>query len=135
MKKNERVEEYLHHSWSCLHMEVSGRFHATVTLFQEKGPHNPVDRRLLGPQRQSGRCAEEKISGPCRELNPRRPASRYIDWAVSRHLNYWTKWQIWMKFGYEYYIITSHIDFYVLIYTICSTIWRMNEPPLAPHGS
>jgi len=36
-------------------------------------PQYPLDRRLGGPQSQSGRGGEEKNPSPCRKQNPGRP--------------------------------------------------------------
>jgi len=41
-------------------MEVSGQLHI-VTLFPTKEPEYPIDRRLGGPQSQSGCGGKEKL--------------------------------------------------------------------------
>jgi hypothetical protein len=41
-------------------MELSGQLHALATLPQGKSQMYQLDRRLGGPQRQYGRCGEEK---------------------------------------------------------------------------
>jgi hypothetical protein len=49
-------------------MEVSGQLHAPAALSQRKSPWYPSDRRLGGPQNQSGHCGEEKNSQLLPEL-------------------------------------------------------------------
>jgi hypothetical protein len=51
-------------------MDVSGQLHAPAELLPEKEPCYPVDRRLDGPQSQSGRGGEEKYSQPLSGLEP-----------------------------------------------------------------
>jgi hypothetical protein len=51
-------------------MEVSGRLHAQVALPQGRSPWYPLDRRLGGPQRQSGSGGEEKNSQSLPGLKP-----------------------------------------------------------------
>jgi hypothetical protein len=41
-------------------MEVSDQLHAPAALSPTKESRYPLDRRLGGPQSQSGRCGEEK---------------------------------------------------------------------------
>jgi hypothetical protein len=41
-------------------MEVSGQLHAPAALTPGKSPWHPLDKRLGGPQSQSGRGGEEK---------------------------------------------------------------------------
>jgi hypothetical protein len=41
-------------------MEVDGQLYAPAILLSYKGPRCPLDRRLAGPQNQSGRGGEEK---------------------------------------------------------------------------
>jgi len=43
-------------------MEVSGQLHGPAALSPEKERRYPLDRRLGGPQRRSGRGEEEKNS-------------------------------------------------------------------------
>jgi hypothetical protein len=51
-------------------MEASSQFHDTAALYLKKShPVYPLDRRLGGPQSQSGRCEEGKILS-CRKLKP-----------------------------------------------------------------
>jgi hypothetical protein len=46
-------------------MEVSGQLHAPAALPPGKEPQVPLDRRLDGPQRRSGRrCRREKFTAP-----------------------------------------------------------------------
>jgi hypothetical protein len=45
-------------------MEMNGQLHVPAALFQGKGPWDPLDRRLGGPQSRSGRGGEEKNSQP-----------------------------------------------------------------------
>jgi hypothetical protein len=45
-------------------MEVSGQLHAPAALPPGKSPWYPLDRRLGGPQSQSGRGGEEKNWNP-----------------------------------------------------------------------
>jgi hypothetical protein len=50
---------------------------------RRKSPRYPFDRRLGGPQSQSGWRGEEKILDPSGTRTPTpRPASRYTDWAI-----------------------------------------------------
>jgi hypothetical protein len=51
-------------------MEVSGQLHALAFLPQGKSPWYPLDRRLDGPQSQSGCGGEEKNSQPLSGLKP-----------------------------------------------------------------
>jgi hypothetical protein len=51
-------------------MEVSGQLHAPATLPPEKSPWLPLDRRLGGPQSQSGCSGEEKNSQCLLGLKP-----------------------------------------------------------------
>jgi hypothetical protein len=41
-------------------MEVIGQVYASAAFPRVKIPRNPLDRRLNGPRRRSGRCGEEK---------------------------------------------------------------------------
>jgi hypothetical protein len=41
-------------------MEMSGQLHVPAALLQAKTSRYPLDRKLDGPQRRSGRCGEEK---------------------------------------------------------------------------
>jgi hypothetical protein len=50
-------------------MEVSGQLHAPAALPQRKSLSYPLDKRLGGPQSQSG-CSEEKNSQPLKGLEP-----------------------------------------------------------------
>jgi len=45
-------------------MDVSGQLHDLAALPRGKDPDNPLERRLGGPQRQSGCGDEEKNSQP-----------------------------------------------------------------------
>jgi hypothetical protein len=56
-------------------MEVSGQLHAPAALPKEKSPWYPLDRRLGGPQRRSGRGGEEKNSQPPPGIEPKNPDS------------------------------------------------------------
>jgi len=49
---------------------VSGQLHASASLLQGKSPWYPLDRRLGGPQSQSGRDGEEKNSQLLPGLEP-----------------------------------------------------------------
>jgi hypothetical protein len=51
-------------------MEVSGQLYDAAALPQGKIPCYPLDRRLDGPQSQSGRGGEEENSQPLLELEP-----------------------------------------------------------------
>jgi hypothetical protein len=51
-------------------MEVSGQFHASAALSPGKKPLFTLDRKLDGPQNQSGRGGEEKNSQPLPGLEP-----------------------------------------------------------------
>jgi hypothetical protein len=51
-------------------MEVSGQFHAPAALPQEKSLLYPLDRRLGGHQRRSGRGGVEKNSQPPPGIEP-----------------------------------------------------------------
>jgi hypothetical protein len=51
-------------------MKVSGQLHEPAALLQGKCPWYPLDRRLSGPQRQSGRGGEEKNSQFLPDLEP-----------------------------------------------------------------
>jgi hypothetical protein len=51
-------------------MEVSGQFHAQITLSLGKSPRYPVDRRLGGPHSQCGCCEEEKNLSPAGDQTP-----------------------------------------------------------------
>jgi hypothetical protein len=42
-------------------MEVSGQLHAPVAVSPEKETRYQLDKRLGGPQCQSGRCGEKQI--------------------------------------------------------------------------
>jgi hypothetical protein len=56
-------------------MEVSGQLHAPAALPWGKSPRYPLDRRLGGPQRGSGRCGEEKnLALPGIEPRPYSPS-------------------------------------------------------------
>jgi hypothetical protein len=50
-------------------MEVSGPLHALLLYPPRKSPWYRLDRRLGGPQSQSGHSSEEKNSHPCQDLN------------------------------------------------------------------
>jgi hypothetical protein len=43
-------------------MKVSGQIHAPAALHYGKSPQHPLDKRLGGPQSQSGHGGEEKNS-------------------------------------------------------------------------
>jgi hypothetical protein len=60
-------------------MEVSGQLHAPAALPPGKDTRYPLDRRLGGPQSQSGRGGEEKNSQPLRI---------YINNIIIRYENY-----------------------------------------------
>jgi len=45
-------------------MELSGQLHALAAYPQGKSPWYPLDRRMCGPQSNSGRGGEEKNSQP-----------------------------------------------------------------------
>jgi hypothetical protein len=49
-------------------MEMSVQLHVPAALPPEKSPWSPLDRRLGGPERQSGCNGEEKNSQPLPEL-------------------------------------------------------------------
>jgi hypothetical protein len=49
-------------------MEVSGQLHTPAALTPGKKPWYPLDRRLRGSQRRSGRGGEEKNSQPPPEI-------------------------------------------------------------------
>jgi hypothetical protein len=51
-------------------MEVSGQLHARPLYPQGKSPWYPLDRRMGGPQRRSGRGGEQKNSQPLPGLEP-----------------------------------------------------------------
>jgi hypothetical protein len=51
-------------------MEVSGQLHSSAALTQGRSPWYALDRRLGGPQSQSGRGGEEKNSQPLPGLEP-----------------------------------------------------------------
>jgi len=51
-------------------MEVSGQLHDWPLYPQGKSPCYPLDRRLGGPQSQSGHGGEEKYSQPLPGLKP-----------------------------------------------------------------
>jgi hypothetical protein len=51
-------------------MEESGQLHSLATLPQGKSSQYPLDRRLDGPQSQSGHGGEEKNSQPLPGLKP-----------------------------------------------------------------
>jgi hypothetical protein len=42
-------------------MEISGKIHVSASLSAGKNSHYPLNRRLGGPQRQSGRFEKDKI--------------------------------------------------------------------------
>jgi hypothetical protein len=55
-------------------MEVSGQLHAPDALPPWKSPRYPLDRRLGGAQRRSGRCGEEtNFALPGIEAGPSSP--------------------------------------------------------------
>jgi len=51
-------------------MEVSGQLHAPAALLLGNSPWYPLDRRLGGPQSQSGHGVEEKNSQPPPGIEP-----------------------------------------------------------------
>jgi len=52
-------------------MGVNGELHAPAALLPGKETWYPLDRRLSGPKRRSGRGAEEKKSLTLPEIEPR----------------------------------------------------------------
>jgi hypothetical protein len=65
-------------------MEVSDQFHAPAPLPPWKSLLHPLDRRLGGPQSESGRCEEEKNLAPDGIRTPagQPVARRYTDRAI-----------------------------------------------------
>jgi hypothetical protein len=61
---------------------VSGQIHAPAILPPGKEPLYPLDRRLGGPQSQSGRFGEEKIIDPTGTSVVQPVASRYTGYAI-----------------------------------------------------
>jgi hypothetical protein len=56
-------------------MKVNGRLHTLVALPPGKEPRYPSDRRLGGPQSQSGHCEEEEnLAVPGTEPGPSSPS-------------------------------------------------------------
>jgi hypothetical protein len=55
-------------------LEVSCQLHAPDALPPGKEPWYPLERRLGGPQSQSGRCGKDKNPCPYWESNPGNPA-------------------------------------------------------------
>jgi hypothetical protein len=58
-------------------MEVSGQLHDLVALPPGIEPRYPLNRRLGGPQKRSGRGGEDS-SCPCRNSNPDHPDSSLV---------------------------------------------------------
>jgi hypothetical protein len=50
----------LHISWPRPQMEMICHLHALADLPPRNEPQYPLDRRLCGSQRRSGRCVEDK---------------------------------------------------------------------------
>jgi hypothetical protein len=67
-------------------MEVSGQLHTPAALPQGKSPWYPLDRRLDGPQSQSGHSVEDNIFSPCQESNP----NHLIVQPIVSHYTVWT---------------------------------------------
>jgi hypothetical protein len=59
-------------------VEVSGWFYILVPYPKEKSARNPLNRRLAGPQIQSGSSGEEKNSYPSWELDSDCPAPSLV---------------------------------------------------------
>jgi len=51
-------------------MGTSGQLYDPAASTSDKEPRYPLDRRLGGPQRRSGRGGEEKIPMPAGNRNP-----------------------------------------------------------------
>jgi len=92
-------------------MEVSGTLHTPSALSSEKGHWCPLNRRLGGPQRWSGRGGEEKNSHPLQGLEPP------IIQSVSRL----TPSSIFFKIYQNQY-------YYVISFTLQLTLSLRNDP-------
>jgi hypothetical protein len=76
MKTYWGVDVYSHIFLTSGQLEVSGLLHAPAALPPRKKSPYPLDRRLSGPQSQSGRRGKEKILDPNGTLTPTpRPSS------------------------------------------------------------
>jgi hypothetical protein len=71
-------------------VEVGGQLHTLATLPQEKSPWYPLDRRLDGPQSQSGHGGEEKNSQTLLGLKLLiiQPAAQHYTTELSQLLKY-----------------------------------------------
>jgi hypothetical protein len=61
-------------------MEVTCQLHAPGVLPSGKEPRYPLDTRLGGPQRRSGRCGEEKNSKSVTGLEPPISNEKRVHW-------------------------------------------------------